>query len=226
VPTIVNAQTGQTVAPAISNFSGFELGTTGTVDFYASATDLTLYFMGDAAANSISMNSWDRNTGQVTPIASDPNLWQINPQTDGVRVPWETTPRQAQQMPPYTLVAANVGSTLPSTLSTNMTQFQLADSLLVWTELNSADSTLAIKVSDGSTITTVSSRTSTHFFGTGGGYVLFAEDSMPYVWGQTTGKQLLLESIPGMTPGIAMINGKVVRFLNGKQQLLYAITLQ
>jgi hypothetical protein len=61
-----------------------------------------------------------------------------------------------------------------------MSQFQLANGVLAWIEGGS--NAPAIKASDGTNVTTVSSLTSAHFYGTSGGFVLFGESSNLYVW--------------------------------------------
>ena len=122
-------------------------------------------------------------------------------------------------------ITSGVQQTLSTTLSQSPTsqyasgQFQLADGLLAWEESDATSA--AIKVFDGTTVTTVSSRLSGRLYGTGGGYVLFGEDSKLYVWSTAGGKQLLLDT----TPGVARISGKTVYFTNGAQQALYSVTL-
>lgn len=215
--TFFNAQTGQTVVPPLPEIAGI----TGKVDFLVSPTGLVLYYMTDLASNPgtnpIGINSWTQSSGQITSLATAAE-WQLYPMTDGTRVAWQSGP-VGSSMAPYSLVSYDIASSAQTTVSTTMSKFQLADGILAWAE--SGSNTTLIKASDGTTITTVSSLTSSYFYGTGGGYVLFSEASKLYVWSAIGGRQLILDAIPGS----AVISGKTVYFTNGIQQLLYAVTL-
>lgn len=215
--TFFNAQTGQTLSPPLPEVSG----SAGTVDFFAAPAGLNLYYMTDLSQNGgfnpVGIDRWNQGTNQVIPLATG-NLWQLSPQTDGIRVAWQSGALGVESGP-YSLVSYDIASSTPATLSTTMSQFQLADGILAWVE--SGSNTTLIKASDGTTVTTVSALTSSHFYGTGGGYVLFGEASKLYVWSAAAGRQLLFDAVPNT----ARISGKAVYFTNGTQQLLYAVTL-
>jgi hypothetical protein len=221
-----NALSGQIIAPTLTNASLSDAG----VDFNVAQSGLALYYGVDLSANPgfnpVGISRWDQATDQSTPIAVG-NFWQINQQTDGTRLAWQLAP--PGNSAPFSLVVLDIASGTQQTVSTTMSQsptaqtsagqFQLADGLLAWSE--STATSAAIKVFDGTTVTTVSSRLSARMYGTGGGYVLFAEDSKLYVWSATGGKQLVLD----VSPGVARISGKMVYFTNGANQATYSVTL-
>lgn len=223
-----NAQTSQRLAvPALPDATIFGSASHGQAqaDFSASSGHLRLYFMKDLGAqpgdspetsHPIGISSWDQNTAQVTDLANDPTLLQFSPRTDGVRLAWESRPRD-QSDSRASLVALDLASSTRQTLSSTVTQFQLNAGLLAWAEATVSNA--AIKVSDGTTVTTLSTRLSGHLYGTDGGYVLFGEDSKLYVWSPSAGRQLVFDS----TPGTASIAGKTVYFTNGTKQALYAV---
>jgi hypothetical protein len=215
--TFFNAQTGQTLVPPLPEISGSE----DKVDFFTSAAGLTLYYMTDLSSNGgfnpIGIDSWNQTSNVITPLATG-SLWQLRPQTDGTRVAWEVG-ALGDETGPYSLISYDIASATQATLSTTMTQFQLADGVLAWVE--SGSNTTTIKASVGSTVTTISALTSTVFYGTGGGYVLFAEASKLYVWSAAGGRQLVFDAVPD----VARISGTTVYFTNGKQQLLYSVPL-
>ena len=169
--TFFNAQTGQVLVPPLPEVSAIA----GNVDFFSSPSGLVLYYMTDLSANGgtnpIGINSWTQSSGQITPLATAAE-WQLDPMTDGTRVAWESN-TTGDSTPPYSLISYDIASQAQTTLSTTMSKFQLADGILAWSE--SGSNTTLIKASDGTTVTTVSSLTSSVLYGTGGGYVLFGE---------------------------------------------------
>lgn len=136
------------------------------------------------------------------------NLWQLDPQTDGTTVAWQTGPDRPFSGP-FNLVAYNIATAAENTLSSTMSQFQLADGLLGWAE--SGSNTTLIKAYDGRTVTTISSLTSSHFYGAGGGYVLFGEDSKLYVWSAAAERQLILDAVPDTAEIAGMCISPTVR---------------
>lgn len=212
-----NAQNGQMLTPFLPEVSAVA----GSDDFFASPTGLTLYYMTDLSSNPgfnpIGVDSWVQNSNQITPLATG-SLWQTDPQTDGTRVAWRSG-AVGGGPGPSSLIATDIASSSQSTLSTTMSKFKLADGILAWAE-NGSNTTM-IKASDGTTVTTISALTSSVLYGTGGGYVLFGEDSKLYVWSSAAGKQVILDAVPDT----AAISGKTVYFTNGIQQLLYSVTL-
>jgi hypothetical protein len=214
--TLFNAQTGQTLSPAIPDIAD------GAADFFTAPSGLTLYYPAIPSSSTgllpIGISSWIQSSNQITSLASDPSLREVAPQTDGTRVAWRSG-ALAATTPPYSLIAYDIASSSQTTLSTTMSTFQLADGTLAWAE--SGSNTTYIKASDGTTTTTISSLTSSVLYGTGGGYVLFGEASKLYVWSAAGGKQPILDAVPG----VAAISGKTVYFTNGRQQLLYSVAL-
>jgi hypothetical protein len=216
--TFYNVTTAQTVTPSLTTPSGIA----SNIDFYVGPGGPVLYYESDLSANPgtnpVGIYRWDASTAQSTALAGG-DLWQLNPETDGTRVAWQTSALGASTAP-LSLVTLDIASNAQSTVSTTMNQFQLAGGTLAWIE--GVPNAPAIKASDGITVTTVSSLTSARFYGTGGGFVLFGESSNLYVWNATEGRQLLLEA----TPGVALISGNTVYFTNGVSQTVYSVTVQ
>jgi hypothetical protein len=119
----------------------------------------------------------------------------------------------------------DLASTTTEVLSTNIASFALRDGLLGWLEQTLSGSTVtsqAIKASDGTTTSTLSSQLGTVFFGSSGGYVFFEEGGKLYAWSSSGGRMLLFEAAPGQV----RLTGKIVYFTNGTSQAVYAVTLQ
>jgi hypothetical protein len=167
-------------------------------DFYLSqANGVQLYYFGVASASQSNVLFWNQATNQSTVVASIPALGN-GIQTDGTLVVWASG-----STPPATLAALNVATAAQQTLSNAVYSqccgtlfYEVANGLAAWVE--SASNSGAIKAFDGSNTTTLSTKTSSYLFGTGGGYVLFEEDAKMYAWNAATQtRQLLFEAAPG-----------------------------
>jgi hypothetical protein len=206
-----NVSTGQQVdvaAPAGATSVGND-----NSDFFQSNGQLTLFywaeFAGTTGANAYNVMRWDQSTGASVALTNDGV--SLYPQTDGVRVAWQSPPLQL----PYSLTTRDLASNTTTVLSTDMTVFQLANGLLGW-----RDGT-GIRASVGTTTSTISTLQGTSFVGSSGGYVVFEENTKLYAWSPAGGRQLLFEAAPGQVH----LTGKTVYFTNGNQQVLYAVTL-
>ena len=194
----------------------------GDGDFTTLNGELALFY--SAGSTAVNVYRWDQASNSSVALTSDG--LSLYPQTDGVRVAWQT--EQGQGLTgPQTLSAQDLASGTVSVLSTNMAVFSLADGLLGWEELtivngpSPVETAEAIRASDGMTTTTVSNVVSSAFFGSSGGYVVFEEGGKLYAWSISGGRRLLFDSNPGQVN----LTGKTVYFTNGNTQTLYAVTL-
>jgi hypothetical protein len=206
--TFYNVDTGVTVqAPAPPARS---IGWTDN-DFTLSNGQLILYFL----AQDGNVYRWRQDTGVTTALTSSGLDCCV--QTDGVRAAWEEAP--ANGWSPSNLVALDIASGAQQTLSTSVSRFSLADGLLAWSEKTS--NSAAVKVSDGNTITTLTTRTTSLLFRAGGGHVAYQDDFKLYAWDPGTGAHVVLEASPGQV----FLSGNVLYFTNGARQTVYAVTL-
>ena len=185
-------------------------------DFAILSGQLTLFYW---AGNGSVLNvlRWDQTTNTSVQLTTDG--LSFYPQTDGMRVAWQTAHSSGPPSPPYTLTSLDLGSNTTQVLSTSMSQFQLSDGLLGWLEQTATSQ--AIKASDGTTTSTVSPLLGTAFFGSSGSYIAFEEGGKLYAWSGSGGRQLLFDAAPGQVH----ITGKTVYFTNGNQQVAYAVPL-
>jgi len=169
---------------------------------------------------------WDQASNTSVALTSDGK--SLYPQTDGLRVAWQTEQGQGVDGP-QTLTTQDLVSGTVSVLSTNMADgtFSLSGGLLGWEEVTitntpePVETAEAIRASDGTTTTTITNVVGSAFFGSSGGYVIFEEHGKLYAWSVAGGRQLLFDSNPGQV----QLTGKTVYFTNGNAQTLYSITL-
>jgi hypothetical protein len=218
------ASAQSTLVPNPSGSIG--LGNDGIAFFLAQAQVNLYYWAGVSQLDPTVANiwSWNETTGLSTRVTTDGSVdaWV---QTDGIRVAWQTNPAVPGCVSSTTLACGiglsvlDVTSGTIQSLSQTLQNFFLADGLLVWQEASLTSG--AIKVSDGTTTTTLSSLLTTRLLGTGGGYVLFEDTEKLYVWSSAKGTQVLFDAIPGSPT----ITGHVVYFTNGTSNALYQVTL-
>jgi hypothetical protein len=173
----------------------------------------------------VNVYRWDQASNTSVALTSDGK--SLYPQTDGVRVAWQTNP-QGPGAPPFTLTADDLSSSTRTTVSTSMVNFQLADGLLGWVDQTLVPqdegyvaTSQAIRASDGTTTATISTVLYAPFYGSSGGYVFFEENNKLYAWSFATGRRLLFDSNPGQV----RLTGKTVYFTSGSTQTLYGVTL-
>jgi hypothetical protein len=193
-------------------------------DFYVSQGQLALYYWAPVGSGVTNIYRWDQSTGVSTQLSSD-GTHAVYPQTDGVRVAWQSSP-SGSTCPSSTstscsLEALTITSNAEQTLTQILQGFTLADGLIAWKESSSAGG--GIKVSDGVSVTTLSLRLSAQLLGVSGGYVLYVDNGKLFVWSSSGGAQVIFDA----TPVVAMIAGKTVYFTNGASpQALYRVVLQ
>jgi hypothetical protein len=181
--------------------------------FYLAPGGLALYYLSLPPTG---IYRWDQSTNQSQQV-SITDVEAITVQTDGSRAAWLTPPTNPSQQ--FGLAALDINSNTLQTVSTGILQFQLADGLLVWTEYLLNTDTIAIKVSDGTTVSTAVAGIQL-LYGTGGGHVLYGVGQL-YAWSAAHGSQLLMD----IQPGQARIAQSTAYFTNGVQQTLYAVPL-
>jgi hypothetical protein len=209
----------------IKSPQGFILG--GSGDFFTTNGQLTLFEWEENQSTSGSTTAnvlrWDQATNTLVQVTNDG--LSLYPQTDGTRVAWQTDRGSLYRPTGYTLTTMDLASTTTEVLSTNIASFALRDGLLGWLEQTLSGSTVAsqaIKASDGTTTSTISTQLGTVFFGSSGGFVFFEEGGKLYAWSSSGGRKLLFEAAPGPV----RLTGKTVYFTNGTSQAVYAVTLQ
>lgn len=185
-------------------------------DFVTLNGQLTLFYWAESGS-ATNVLRWDQTTNTSVQLTNDG--LSLYPQTDGIRVAWQTAQRPLPPSAPYTLTTLDLASNTTQVLSTIMSQFQLSSGLLGWVEQTAA--TRAIKASDGTTTSTVSPLLGTVFFGSSGGYIVFEESGKMYAWSVSGGRLLLFDAAPGQVN----LTGKTVYFTNGTQQVVYAVPL-
>jgi hypothetical protein len=213
---VTSAQQFDVHAPSGTTFGCYRC------DFATVNGNLALFYW--TYSPTLNVFRWDQASNSSVALTSDNQ--SLYPQTDGVRVAWQTEQGQ-QTTGPQTLSAQDLVSGTVTVLSTNMAAFSLADGLLAWGEVtvvndpSPVETAEAIRASDGMTTTTVSNVLGSAFFGSSGGYVVFEESAKLYAWSSGGGRRLLLDS----TPGQVHLTGKTVYFTSGSAQTLYAVTL-
>ena len=223
--TLYNLSTGQNLnvsappnAVGVGNIS---------CDFTTINGQLNLFYWATMQSSTLTnLNNvyrWNQASNTSTPLSQDGQ--SIAPQTDGVTVAWESSPTPLS--PPLTLYEYGLTSSTLSTLSTGMTQFELASGLLGWVEQTTSSGnystvlTQTIKASSATTISSISTLLSSVFFGSSGGYIVFQENGKLYAWSPAKGRQLLFDASAGQV----RLTGKIVYFVNGNQQVVYAVSL-
>ncbi|HET9389668.1 MAG TPA: hypothetical protein VFO44_08485, partial [Steroidobacteraceae bacterium] len=213
VATFVNLTTGSTIVPTLATpdfgpqqaeVNGFPAILPATPPFYVSANGLVLFYVSNSAGT-VNIERWDQSTGQSQVVGSN----GANLETDGSRLIWLSSPSVADTTPPLT--SLDIGSGTVTTVSTSEMQFQLADGLVAWTERLLNVENVALKASDGATITTLPGAQT--LYGTAGGRVLYELNDTLDAWSAQHGAQLLLD----VPPGKAMIAGGAAYFTNGSQ---------
>lgn len=211
--TFYNVETGVRIAPALVTSAEV-----GAADFYSSAQgQLVLYYWAETSTAPTQQSGifrWDQSSGQSTAVTNGAVASSFV-QTDGQRVAW--------QVLPTSLVTLDIASGQQQTLTTTVGGFNLANGLLAY-----RDSTTT-KVSDGTTVTTLSTA-GTELPLTSGGYVAFVgglqspppDVSQLYAWSPAGG----LQTVFGNVSGYALMSGGTVYFTSGSYPLLvYSVTL-
>ena len=230
--TLYNVSTAQNLtitepagATSIAN-AGCDFATiNGQLNLFYSATS-----PGAGGTSNYNVYGWNQGTNASTQISND-NV-SIYPQTDGTFVAWQSSLTLPPAAPPFTLSLRNIASNTTAVLSSNMSAFQLSSGLVGWldqtTTLQNGQmvTSTAVRASDGTTTTTISSTVGdSRFIGSSGGYVIFEETDGAYwnlyAWSATGGRQLIF----GGTPSGVFLAGKTIYFTYGDQQWLYAVTL-
>jgi Putative Ig domain len=194
----------------------------GDGSFYLAQGQLVLYYTANTGTTTTDIYSWSQATGVSTRITSG-GFAQSAPQTDGVRVAWQNTsasPSCSLPLGGCTLSVLTIASSTIQTVSTTLSNFALNDGLLAWTEKSTAGG--GLKVSDGTTTTTLSAQTTAQLFGVGTGYVLYEDNGAMYDWSSAAGAQTLYNAMPRQ----AFIAGKTVYFTSGSTtNAVYQVTL-
>jgi hypothetical protein len=192
----------------------------GDGSFYLSQGQLVLYYSATTSATSTDVYRWNQATGVSTRITSG-GIYQSSPQTDGVRVAWQTASVNGGcSLGGCGLSVLNIATSAIQSVSQIMSNFALADGLLAWTEKSTASG--GLKVSDGTTTTVLSTQSTAQLFGVSTGYVLFENNGFMYDWSSAAGARVLFNAVPQQQ---AMIAGKTVYFTNGSTEALYQVTL-
>ena len=213
-----NLSTGQVLQVPVPSGS---TSLNGDGSFYLSQGQLVLYYSATTSSTSSDIYSWSQATGVSTRITSG-GATQSSPQTDGVRVVWETTTAASNclNLGGCTLSALTISTGTIQTVSQIMANYALSDGLLAWTEKSPGGG--GLKVSDGTTTTVLSSQTTAQLFGAGTGYVLYENNGFMYDWSSAGGAQTLFNALPRQ----AFIAGKTVYFTNGStNNAVYQVTL-
>ena len=227
--TLYNVTTGQNIT--VPEPPGATLVGNDNCDFATINGNLTLFFWAEfpnANPQNITTNvfSWSQTTGTTTGITTQLSSdgLSVYPQTDGTTVAWQTN-LSAPSNGPFTLSTENIASGSTGTLSTNMTQFHLNAGVLGWleqtTSLSDGVPTVtgqAIKASNGTTTSTVTSLLSSVLFGSSGGYVAYEQGGQLYDWSPAGGSVLLFNAGPGQVH----LTGSTIYFTNGTSQVVYA----
>ena len=227
--TLYNLVTGQTlIVPAPP---GVLLVGNNSCDFTTTNGQLTLFYWAELEDSSqhytTNVYRWDQATNASQPITADGV--SLYPQTDGMRIAWQTDHSAPPPQAPFTLSVESIASAGASVLSTSMSNFQLSGGVLAWVDQTVTTSALgvstvtaqAIRASDGSTTSTLSGLLTSALFGTSGGYVAYEESGKLYDWSPSGGKTLLFDA----TPGQVHLTGSTLYFTNGTTQALYSIPM-
>jgi hypothetical protein len=192
----------------------------GDGSFYLSQGNLALYYSAQTGATGTDIYSWSQATGVSTRITSGGSL-QSSPQTDGVRVAWQSAQSVGCEAPgPCGLSELTIASNTIQSLSQTLVNFSLANGLLAWKESSTQGG--GVKVSDGTTTTVLSAQTSAQLFGVGTGYVLYENNGFMYDWSSAAGAQTLFNA----TPRQAFIADKTAYFTSGAtNNAVYQVTL-
>ena len=231
--TLYNVSTGQNLTvtePAGATYIG-----NNQCDFATINGQLNLFYWAsspgaDGTTNS-NVYSWNQSANASTQISND-NV-SIYPQTDGTWVAWQSGLTHALPTPPLTLSLRNIALGTTKVLSTNMVQFELTSGLVGWLDqtitTKNATSTVtaqAIRASDGTSTTSISTLLDASFVGSSGGYVVYEENTNVYAWSAAGGRRLLYGGSSGS--GV-ILSGKVVYFSFAEpadtSQTVYAMTL-
>jgi hypothetical protein len=178
---------------------------------------VTVYFAGTG-----SIFQWEQQSGLSVPIAPTTiNVQSLR--TDGTRIAF------SDGVPSGNVVTASgcgcilnsldVSQKTETALSTNMTDFAIADGLIAWFEGAVGTGTGTVKSFDGTSITTLSTMAS-QFYGTGGGNVLFVANKQ-LVAQTPRGAETLLHSAPSS----ALISGNYAYYVTGPDNTVYRATL-
>lgn len=212
----IAAPVGTTIGNYLSDFA--VVNGQLTAFYYASS-------VGTTGSSVVNVFRWDQSTGASMALTSDGV--SRYPQTDGVRVAWQTNQSHPAPFQPYTLSVRDLASNSTTVLSMNMDMFQLDSGLLGWVDqtytapVYGTVASQTISASDGNTIATISTVLTSKFYGSSGGYVVFEENSKLYAWSTAGGRQILFDAVPGQVH----LSGKTVYFTDGAQQVLYVVTL-
>jgi len=214
--------TGQRITPNLVSVSGSRIIGKLQHDFYvAQDGSLVLYYLQAVPAAPVSgvgIARWTQSDDQNVAISSNASLESTHIMTDGERVTWLSKPVASYD--PWTLLSLDIPTSGQQTLATNVASSELAHGLLAWSE-NLAAANYRLKVSDGTTVTTLSALSISQVHGVGDGYMLFTEDRKLYAADAAGTRRLVLDSIVD-NPRIA---GKTVYFTLGEAKTIYAVTL-
>lgn len=139
------------------------------------------------------------------------------PLTDGERVAWSQAWTGGVNS---SLVVGPLSGGPYTVVSTGLDKqaFALRDGVLAWFE--TAGTLHAVKASTASGVTTLSELSSSRFYGTSGGYVVFGEAGKTYSWNAAQGtKRVLLEAAPG--EGGVLVSGSTAYVVMGTAKMLY-----
>ena len=185
-------------------------------DFFINQGQLAFFYCGETAPGSYDILRWDQVTGLSTPVTTD-GSGNLYPQTDAVSLAWQSSP--SPSCVGCQLNVMNLAASTRQVLSQTLSNFSLADGLLVWKE--AATTGGGVKVYDGTTTTVLSARLSSSQFGSGGGHVIYEDNSKLYTWSPAHGSQLLFD---GVAEPFIGISGSVAFFTSGSA--LYRVTVQ
>lgn len=173
---------------------------------------------GSGTSSNFDVFLWSSTTNTSTRLSSGSGR-NIYPQIDGQSIAWlqsavgSTSSSTIVSMP----MAGGSVSTISSTANEN---FKLKDGVLAWIE--SSSTSRALKTLSNGTTSIVSSLTSSIFYGTSGGYVIYGEAGKVYAWNAATrSSTLLIDAAPSQIK----LSGSTLYFVMGSGKVVYKLVL-
>lgn len=181
---------------------------------------LNVFYWGDSgdASKSYDVYRWSAATGSAVNLSTGSQN-DVYVGSDGTRVAWMQGPLNAVNK--STLVSAPAAGGSVSVVTTNLASeyFSLRDGVLVWME-GSPGSSLAIKASTASGISTLSTSAVFRPLGNEAGYVFYGAGGKTYYWNAQLNQSFVVVDGDVSTADV-LSTGKTLYFLSGAMNLLY-----